>query len=305
MQNKTIIALSILVLCLTGYLFYDSLKSGEMSHAQVQTEFNDLKTDYEVLQRDMEKSMNNIAVSNKVIETQQKKIENLLRKNAITEEELTEAKKLMREISQGVLEEYQRRVSALQEEKANLITDKQEEAKALNELQAKLKNLENSNKIITAKYDAEKLASLRKDNLLAYASKLSVSNFVLKGFKVRSSGREIETDRAWRIDRLNIHFDILENKVSETGRKQLFIVGKNPDGTIMDFNDKPSGNFMFEGQNISYSDHVFVDYIQGKPKTVELIWNSEDFKKGDYILEVYEKNSGIITLVGKATKKLE
>ena len=138
MQNKIIIILSLLVLGLSGYLFYDSLNRGEMSEAEVQTQFNDLKTDYEFIQRDLEETLKTQAISNKVIEAQQERIENLMKKNAITEEELFEAKKIMREISQGVLDEYQRRVASLEKEKIGLTTDRREDEQLMKQLRSRI-----------------------------------------------------------------------------------------------------------------------------------------------------------------------
>ena len=140
---------------------------------------------------------------------------------------------------------------------------------------------------------------------MAYASKLSVSNFVLKGFKVRSSGKEVETDKASRIDRLKINFDITENKIAESGNKELYIVAKNTDGTLLKFADKPTGNFISNGNRITYSDKIFVNYIKGRAQAPEITWDSEDFKKGDYVLEIYERTAAGTELIGKATKTLD
>lgn len=305
MQNKIIAALSLLVLGLSGYLFYNSLNSNEMSEAKIKTELKDLKTDYEFMQRDLQEISKTQIISNKVIETQQKKIETLLRKNAITEEELMEAKKLMRTISQSVLDEYQKKVALLEKEKLSLSLGQKKDESLLLNLQSKIKNLESQNNVITKKYSVEKSASIKKDNLIAYASKLSISNFVLKGFKVRDSGKEIETDKASRIDRLKIYFDLNENKLAESGKKDLYIVAKNQEGKLITFPNKPSGTINVEGNNLMFSDHVVIDYIKGQEKTLELIWDSEDFKRGDYILEVYEKNNVGMVLVGKVTKTLD
>ncbi len=305
MQNKIIIALSALVLGLAGYLFYNSLNSGEMSHAQVQTQFKDLKTDYEVLQRDLENKVNTLNISNRIIDIQKNKIETLLKKNSITEEELFEAKKLMGEISQSVLDEYHRRVSSLETEKASLVTTREEEEREIASLTAKIKKLESSNRQITSKYETERQASLRKDNLLTYASKISISNFVLKGIRVKNSGREVETDRAARIDRIRMSFDVTENRIAPSGQKQLLISVYDPDGKLTVFSGKPSGNFTFEGKRLTFSDRVSLNYVKGEEKTVSFEWDGEDFTKGDYLLEVYEQTPNGVMLIGKATKTLE
>ncbi len=312
MQNKIIIALSAIILGLSGYLFYDSLHSGEMSKAEVQTQFNDLKTDYEFMQKNMETNTGKLKISNRVIEIQQKKIEDLFKRNSISEEQLVEAKKLMAEISKSVLQEFQKRVASLEDEKTGLITNRTIDEKELTELNAKLKAMESANKTVTAqyntinkKYDVEKKVSVKKDKLLGYASRITLSNFILKGFKVRESGKEVETDKASKVDRIKVDFDINENKIAETGEKELYIVVKGPDGNNMTFADKPSGNFSFDGKGLQYSDKMTIDYVKGEERTLQLVWDSEDFKKGDYKFEVYQNTSEGYQLVGKATKTLE
>ena len=312
MKTKIIIALSLLVLALSSYMLYDSM-NGEMSEAEIETEFNDLKTDYEFMQKDLETKMSSLQISGGVIEIQKNKIEALMKKNSISEEELFEAKKLMQEISQSVLEEFQRRISFLEKEKMGLTNDRISEERELLELNAKIKQLQSENKdinkqyqSINTKYKVEKATSIKKDKLLTYASKISISNFILKGFKIRGNGKEVETEKASRIDRLKISFEFNENKLAESGAKELYIVAKNPDGTLMTFADRPTGNIAIDGKTITFSDKMVVDYIKGQTKTVEAVWDSEEFKRGDYILEVYEKpQNGTASLIGKATKTLE
>ena len=61
------------------------------------------------------------------------------------------------------------------------------------------------------KMKVRKIISKKKDELINYASKLSLSNFMLRSFKVRNSGKEVETDKASRIDHIKFSFDINDN----------------------------------------------------------------------------------------------
>ena len=83
MKEKIIIILSLLVLGLAGYLIYDNANKG-MTKAEVQSELNDLKSEYEFIQKDMEVNLNSLNISNKLIFAQKKKIENILKKNEIS-----------------------------------------------------------------------------------------------------------------------------------------------------------------------------------------------------------------------------
>ena len=79
MKSKLIVVLSALVLCLSGFMLYDSLNN-ELSQAEIQEQFSDLKSDYEFIQKDLEVAVNDVNFSNKEIIAQKKRIETLLKK---------------------------------------------------------------------------------------------------------------------------------------------------------------------------------------------------------------------------------
>lgn len=123
MKNYIIITLSVLVILLGGILLYGSF-NGEMTEAEVQADFRDLKDDYELLQTDLENKMILLETSGKVIEIQKQKLDHLMKKNSITEEELAEAKNIMGEISQSVLDDFHKMVASLEKEKVGLLSEK-------------------------------------------------------------------------------------------------------------------------------------------------------------------------------------
>lgn len=304
MKNKIIISLSALVVGLSAYLFYDST-NGDMSEAEIKTEFMNLKSDYELLQVDLENNMKDLAISNNTILMQKSQIETILKKNAISEEELLVAKQLMSEISQNVLKEYNKRIEHLQKDKAALNLQTEKDAEKQKTLLAQIKTLEKDKKNLNQQIEREKLNSLKKDNLIKYASKLSISNFILKGVKVRRNGKEVQTDKASRIDKLDVSFDINENLLAETGEKELYLVVHLPDKTLATFSNKASGTFLLNGEQKVYSEKLMINYINGTNVTVTTQWENDDFQRGNYVLEVYEKTPSGIKNIGKATKALE
>lgn len=303
-KNKIILTLSVLLAAVTGYSLYESF-NGEMSKAEIQTQFSDLKTDYEFMQKDLENSMNSLDKSNTVVQAQQRKIKILLAKNSISEEELMEAKKIMRSISKEVLNEYQKRIENLEAEKRNLLVDLDNDKTKLNNLDHQFDKIKKEKREITTKLTRERSISEKKDELLNHASKLSLSNFILRSYKVKSSGREIETDKASRINKVKMTFDINTNLVAPSGNRELFIVVYKPDGNIAHFDNRPTGSFMSGNRNLIYSDKMVIPYTRGKERNVEMIWDNHEFKKGDYIIEVFEKMQTDIVLIGKTTKNLE
>ena len=55
---------------------------------------------------------------------------------------------------------------------------------------------------------------------------------------------------------------------------------------------------------MKYSDELKFSYTSGEEKTLEFTWDNEDFERGDYVMEVYEKTKNKIVLIGKAIKSL-
>lgn len=293
MKTKLIFLLSALVLVLSGFMLYGSLND-EMSAAEIQAQFTDLKSDYEYIQKDLEAAISDASFNTDAVVKQKKRIEALMSKSSVTEEELKEAKKLMREISKTFLENYKSKVVVLEQEKSKISEEKEE---VINSLKEKLEDLSQERK-------KEKMIMVKKDELLSYASKLNLSNFILKGFKVRSSGKEIETDKASRIDRIKVYFDVNESLITESGSKTIYIVIKKPTGETVTFENKPAEVFMYNKLKILASDKVVFDYDKEKMQTLEFVWDSEDFGRGQYVMEVYEERKNNIVLIGKVTKSL-
>lgn len=297
MKTKIIVLLSVCILGLSGYMLYDSLNK-EMSETEVKTQFTDLKSEYHYIQKDLELAVSDIHFNSKEIVAQKQKIEKLINKNNVTQEELMEAKKIMGTLSKTILKNYKEKVIFLEDEKVKLLSEKDKIVIEISKLQDKVNDLDE--KIIK-----EKKISERKDQLITYASKLSLSNFKLNSFKVRSSGKEIQTDKAYRIDRIKVNFDINENILAPSGQKILFMVIKNPKSETVTFSNRPSGVFFVNNKKNIFSDKVEINYANGKEQTLEFVWDNEDFSRGDYVMEVYEKTKQGAFLIGKVTKTLE
>lgn len=305
MKNIVVVSLSALVVGLSGFLIYDN-SHHRKSAAEVKTEFNDLKNDYKFIRKDLENTINKLQISNQVVLEQKQTIENLLKKNEITEQELSIAKKIMKNISNSVLETYQKEVAHLELEKKKLNEERLLNKKQIIDLKSKLHTLENSQHTLRKKYNQEKKESEKKTELLTYAPGISLSNFKLKGVKVRSSGREVETDRASRVNRLKVSFNINANPLAEKGIKDLYIVVTSPNKLPQIFDNKPTGTFTSNGKLQTYSDKISIHYNQEESIPIELEWNYSDFKKGEYIIEVYQ-NTGEkkFVKVGGTIKKLD
>lgn len=303
MKTRIIILLSALVVGLASFLLYKSFGS-EMSEMEIKAQFSDLKTDYNRMQVDLEQAIKTAEYKNAEIVAQKKMIDQLMTKNNITEEELREAKKAMEHLSKVVFEDYKNRLKnsenkyqALLEEKNTLIekvNENQEKITQLNEQYSKEKNISrNKDKVIS-----------QKNEKILLASRLVLSNFNIAGFRVRNSGKEVQTDRASRIDRIKVNFDIIPNSLTDSGKKIIYTIIYKPNGEIVSFDNKPTGTFLHQGKKMQYSDELDFNYTNGEEKSLEFAWDNEDFERGNYTIEVYEKVNTDAVLIGKTIKAL-
>ena len=203
-----------------------------------------------------------------------------------------------------MLKSYKSKVRNLEEKERGLVKEKESLAQQILKIQKKVEE-------INDRYNKEKRSSKMKEHILRekeeqinYASRLILSNFILNGFKVRNSGKEIQTDKASRIDRIKVSFDIVPNKLVESGIKKIYTIIKKPSGDIVTFVNQDTGEFIFENKRMKYSDELKFSYTSGEEKTLEFTWDNEDFERGDYVMEVYEKTKNEIVLIGKAIKSL-
>jgi hypothetical protein len=116
-------------------------------------------------------------------------------------------------------------------------------------------------------------------------SKLTVLNMKSMAYKLRSSGKQIETDKASRADMLKISFTIAENAIAKSGDKNYYIQVIDSRNNVL--GDKKTESFGDE--SLTYS---FVSKVKYENKTVQV---SEDlpgknFEKGTYFVNVFDKN---------------
>jgi hypothetical protein len=133
-------------------------------------------------------------------------------------------------------------------------------------------------------------------------STLSAYNFNITGVNEKKKGREKTTSTAKRVDKLRISFDLDANRITTSGKKQLYVLVTGPDGNPVTVEALGSGKFTTreEGEKF-YTSMMDVDYMQGEKKPVSFDWRQDDFLKGDYKVEVYQ--NGFKIGQGKVTFK--
>ncbi|HSD08446.1 hypothetical protein [Flavobacterium sp.] len=116
-------------------------------------------------------------------------------------------------------------------------------------------------------------------------SKLSILNLQTAAYKLKSSGKEIATDKASRADVLKISFTIAENSIAKSGDKDYYV-------QVID----SKNNVLGEAKTVTFGDKVltysFVSSVKYENKTVQVSQDlaGKDFAKGQYSVNVFDKD---------------
>ncbi|HTG66304.1 MAG TPA: hypothetical protein VL859_08010 [Flavobacterium sp.] len=174
----------------------------------------------------------------------------------------------------------------------NLLQNKMKAMMAENE------GLKSQNKVLTTQRDstAVVLTESKKYNealvgqntelakVVEKGSKLTVLNIQSSAYKVRSSGKEIATDKASRANMLRISFTIAGNEIAQSGDKTYYVQVIDSKNNVL--GEKKSVNF--DGKDLTYS---FPSTVKYENKTVQVSENlpGKDFQKGTYYVNVFDK----------------
>ncbi len=121
-------------------------------------------------------------------------------------------------------------------------------------------------------------------------SKLAIVNLKTAAFIVRSSGKEIATDKASRADVLKVSFTIAENAIAKSGDRKYYV-------QVID----SKNNVMGERQTEHFSDktltYSFIANVKFENKTVSLVQNvpAEKLVKGTFYVNVFDNGLLIST----------
>lgn len=116
-------------------------------------------------------------------------------------------------------------------------------------------------------------------------SKLSLLNLKTATFKQRSSGKQIETDKASRVDVLKISFTIAENSIAKSGDKTYYVQVIDSKSNVL--GDKVTTNF--GEKSLTYSFTTAVKY-ENKTVNVSQDLPGKDFAAGTYFVNIFDKS---------------
>lgn len=283
-KNNTIIYWVIIVVLLAGclYLFMSKNKMAEentVALKEKQQTIDSVSTDRASLQEDF-----NAASA---------KIDQLVSQNSRLDSALQGDKAAMAKLQAQIKTILSNKNATQAElnkarEMITMLTDKSKAYEArIAELERENTQLTGENKVLTHERDStvEKNIALKKAGSVLHAS-----NIRMEPINKKRNGKEKETTKAKKVDVLRIKFDIDENRIAESGTKQLFLRIIAPGGAVMSTPSNASGVMTTAtGNQIKYSVLKDIVLTQNQPvKDISMDWNQDgNYSRGTYSIEIY------------------
>lgn len=273
--KAVIVVLSLLFLGAIGYIFKLSsdVKKTNTELTQTLSEKDSIIADLEALKVTYDKAIaENTELSDELKEERAKVVKLI--------EEVKQAK-----ATSSALGNYKKRYLEL-EGKFNALIRENEELKLANEGLAQA--IDSTSTILVEEREySQKLLGQNEElsKIVDEASKLSIQNLKTSAYKVRSSGKEVETEKARRADILKIQFTIAENKVAKQGDRTYYV--QVIDSKMNVLGEKKTVEF--GEQSLTYS---FISTVDFKNSSVNVSENipGDNFEKGLYHVHIFDGN---------------
>jgi cell division protein FtsB len=304
-DNRKLIYGSLIALLLItwGYMAYDKTKSSQTvqqlqaqvstsdnSRDALQNEFNTTSAKLDSLTGTNIKMQGALAERNQEVQKLKGNIASILKNKNATAAELAKARTMITELN-GKVESLFAEVEKLKAENEQLTTSNTQLNTEKTQLTTEKTELQG-----TLQKTAEEKAHVED-----VASTLKASNINITPINLKSGGKEKETTVAKRVDVMRVSFDLDENRIAPSGKKDLYVCVVGPDGNPITMGDVVATR---EDGEKKYTSKVTVDYEQGKRSAISFDWKPETDAKytvGNYKIEIYQNGYKI----GETTKSLK
>ena len=132
------------------------------------------------------------------------------------------------------------------------------------------------------------------ETTVATASVLKSEYIKVKTFKRKSNGKYVETALAKRAHKLEICFDVLDNKITKPGEKTIYLKITEPGGKPVGNRSTGSNSFRTSsGEEVMYASSTTINFT-GAKQNVCMNYEEQDdkqFPPGTYLIEVYVDGS--------------
>ena len=214
-------------------------------------------------------------------------------KTALNDELIAEKNKVLQLIKEvknstndlNILKKYKEQLKILENKYENLIIEN-ESLKKLN--QQLVTKVDSTNTILVESLEYNKVLAGQNEELaqtVVKGSKISIVNLKTAAYKIKNSGKEIQTEKASRANILKINFTIAENAIAKSGDKQYFVQVIDSKNNVL--GEKKDINF--GDKTLTYSFISKINY-QNKTQDVVEILKGDNFEKGNYFVNIFDKD---------------
>lgn len=298
--------LIIALLGINGYLLYNKInqdklikkQSSELIEAEkLQTE---LEKEYYQSVAELDEMRSSNQELNALIESQKEELK--MQKDRIsgllsTEKDLDKARVELNRMKK-MSEDYVAEITRLKDENAEL----SENNLVLQEEKSRLSEEVESERMVNQELMTARTALVTKTEELEterdelskkvdVASVIRLDNIDVRGYKVKSSGREAYRKSASNVDGLKICFDAKENNIVSPGNETFYVRIINPLGETLAVESLGSGVLHSEstGEQIRFTQYKIAEY-SNEPTTACVNWQPDlGFDTGEYTIEIYNK----------------
>ncbi len=155
----------------------------------------------------------------------------------------------------------------------------------------RIAELEGKNKELTEQNSSLNTQNTGLQRQVKLGAVLHASNIRMEAIHLKRGGKkEVETSKARRADLIRITFDIDENRIAESGTKEIFLRITGPDGRLLSNAAYGSGvTSLDDGQQLSYTLSKQVSLQQNTPVPgVQVDWKQDsDYERGTYTIDLY------------------
>lgn len=293
--------LIVALLATWGYIIFDNnrkqqekqnltaqIVTSDSAKNELQQELDDAAQRLDALKTSNARADSLIQTKEKDVQDLKRRIQGIINDRNATQAQLNEARRLIAQLK-GNIDTYASEIESLKTQNAQLTEKNIQITQQLGETQ---KSFDSANVVIK-----------QKEDVIDIGSTLHASNFKISGIKEKGNGREKTTTKAKKVDKLSITFTLDENRITQSGTKEIYIAITSPDGNPVSINSLGSGKFLTrdEGEK-PFTKKITINYTQGKSQQVNVEWSQKNtFQTGSYKVEVY--NNGFLIGQGNVTFK--
>lgn len=192
-----------------------------------------------------------------------------LAQNDLSSEQLAQAQTEINRL-RDELARYSEEVGSLRSRNASLISER-------DKLRVEISN------------SSDRVSELEEENVdlvdkIWLAAALKVSNITINGIRERSRDRESQENRARRVDKFEIAFNIVDNPLAEPGLHDVYMRVIDPNGNLR---TRDNAFFEVNGNQIQYTYKTSIEFTNdGESYVIE--WEDpKGFQKGTYTILLY------------------